>query len=47
VLNGYAIVSGGAAELDLFRHGWWVTAGIAFAGIVLALALLRPGRIAK
>jgi EmrB/QacA subfamily drug resistance transporter len=31
----------GAVELDAFRHGWWVTAALAFAGIVPALALLR------
>jgi EmrB/QacA subfamily drug resistance transporter len=32
----------GGHSLDVFRHGWWVTAALAFAGIVPALALLRP-----
>jgi EmrB/QacA subfamily drug resistance transporter len=31
----------GAAQLDSFRHGWWVTAAIAFAGIIPALMLMR------
>jgi EmrB/QacA subfamily drug resistance transporter len=31
----------GLSELDAFRHGWWVIAAIAFAGIVPALVLLR------
>jgi EmrB/QacA subfamily drug resistance transporter len=34
-----------AAQLDAFRHGWWLTAALAFAGLVPALALLRhPAR---
>lgn len=34
--------------LHVFRDGWWVTAGISFAGIVPALALLRrPPRLAR
>ena len=31
----------GADELEAFRHGWWVIAGIALVGIVPALTLLR------
>ena len=31
----------GTAQLDAFRHGWWVTAAIAFAGIIPALMLMR------
>jgi MFS family permease len=31
----------GGDQLDAFRHGWWVIAGIALVGIVPALALLR------
>ena len=32
-----------SAALEAFRHGWWVTAAISFAGIVPALTLLpRP-----
>jgi len=31
----------GSAALDAFRHGWWVTAALAFAGIPPALVLLR------
>jgi EmrB/QacA subfamily drug resistance transporter len=31
----------GDAELDAFRHGWWVIAAIALIGIVPALTLLR------
>jgi EmrB/QacA subfamily drug resistance transporter len=35
----------GSQQLDAFRHGWWVTAALALAGIVPALALLRhPAR---
>jgi hypothetical protein len=35
----------GSEQLDAFRHGWWVTAALALAGIVPALALLRhPAR---
>ena len=30
-----------APALDAFRHGWWVTAAISFAGIIPALSLLR------
>jgi len=32
----------GTAELNAFRHGWWVIAAIAVVGIVPAIALLRP-----
>jgi EmrB/QacA subfamily drug resistance transporter len=31
----------GGLELDAFRRAWWVTAAIAFAGIVPAVTLLR------
>jgi EmrB/QacA subfamily drug resistance transporter len=31
----------GAAVLGAFRHGWWVTAALSFAGIVPAIILLR------
>ncbi len=31
----------GIAELDAFRHGWWMTAAIAFGGVVPAVILLR------
>ena len=34
----------GAAELDAFRHGWWVIAAIDVVGILPALALLRRPR---
>ena len=35
----------GSAQLPAFRHAWWVTAALSFAGIPLALALLRrPAR---
>jgi EmrB/QacA subfamily drug resistance transporter len=35
----------GAAALDAFRHAWWVTAAISFAGVVPAMLLLRqPSR---
>jgi hypothetical protein len=30
--------------LASFQHGWWVAAAIAFAGVVPAVALLRPPR---
>jgi EmrB/QacA subfamily drug resistance transporter len=32
----------GPAALAAFRHGWWAAAAISLAGIVPALALLRP-----
>jgi hypothetical protein len=32
-----------SAALDAFRHGWWVSAAIAFIGVVPALVLLRRG----
>jgi EmrB/QacA subfamily drug resistance transporter len=41
------VAGGGAAELNVFRHGWWVTAALAFAGIVPALALLRQRAVTK
>ena len=31
----------GGAVLDAFRHGWWVTAALSFAGVFPALILLR------
>jgi len=31
----------GGAGLDAFRHGWWVTATMAFAGVIPALGLIR------
>ncbi len=31
----------GAAQLAAFRHGWWMTAALAFAAVVPAIALLR------
>ena len=34
----------GLSALEVFRRGWWVTAVIAFAGIVPAVALLRAPR---
>ncbi len=34
----------GAGRLASFQHGWWVSAAIAVAGIVPALALLRQSR---
>ena len=37
----------GGAALDAFRHAWWVTSAISFAGIVPALALLRRPRPAE
>jgi EmrB/QacA subfamily drug resistance transporter len=43
-----AVLGAGAAHgtprLVTFERGWWVTAAIAVAGIVPALALLRPSR---
>jgi MFS family permease len=29
------------AELDTFRHGWWVTAAIAILAVIPALGLIR------
>jgi EmrB/QacA subfamily drug resistance transporter len=37
----------GGPVLHVFRDGWWVTAGISFAGIVPALALLRRAAPAR
>jgi MFS family permease len=37
-------VLGGHPGLATFRTGWWVTAALAFAGIVPALGLLAPRR---
>jgi EmrB/QacA subfamily drug resistance transporter len=34
----------GNSELDAFRHGWWVIAVLALAGVAPALALLRKPR---
>jgi MFS family permease len=34
----------GNSELDAFRHGWWVVAALALAGVVPALALVRKPR---
>ena len=36
----------GTPRLVSFQHGWWVTTAICLAGIVPALALLRPPRAA-
>ncbi len=35
----------GAGALDAFRHGWWVSAAISFAGVIPALSLLRRRRL--
>ena len=37
----------GGPVLHVFRDGWWVIAGISFAGIVPALALLRRAAPAR
>jgi MFS family permease len=34
----------GTAALHAFRHGWWLTAGIALLGVVPALAMRRSTR---
>jgi EmrB/QacA subfamily drug resistance transporter len=36
----------GTPPLAAFQHAWWVTAGISFAGIIPALALLRRSPLA-
>jgi EmrB/QacA subfamily drug resistance transporter len=33
-----------AARLTAFRHGWWLAAGLAVAGLLPAVALLRRGQ---
>jgi MFS family permease len=33
-----------AARLAAFRHGWWLAAGLAVAGLLPTVALLRRGR---
>jgi len=36
--------TGGAGDLAAFRDGWWVTAALAFAGIIPALIVMRRPR---
>ena len=36
-----------AARLAAFRHGWWMAAGLAAAGLLPAAALLRRGRAVR
>lgn len=41
---GGEVAAHGAVALASFRHGWWMIVAISIAGIVPALALLRPPR---